>query len=99
VTHFVLSEQAQDDLLGIAENLADLIGQDAGEVIFDRLYAAADLLAEFPEMGRWRPDLDPGIRSFPIEEYLILYRIEESVIVVVRITRQAQDVFRLFGSR
>ena len=32
------------------------------------------MLASMPEAGRLRPELEPGLRSFPVGDYIIYYR-------------------------
>lgn len=34
----------------------------------------SELLIEFPEMGRSRDDLEPGIRVFQVGKYAVCYR-------------------------
>ena len=41
--------------------------------ITDRFY----MLSGNPRMGRARDDLRPGLRSFPVGQYVIVYRIED----------------------
>ncbi len=65
-----------------------------------RLAAAIDqkcrVYAEFPEMGRTREELAPGLRSFSIEGYLIFYRPLADGIEIIRIVHGHRDISTLF---
>jgi toxin ParE1/3/4 len=63
------------------------------------VYDTADLLARFPELGRVRSDLGIGVRSFPIEGYMICYRIDENVVTIARILDQRQNIPKQFGTQ
>jgi plasmid stabilization system protein ParE len=42
------------------------------------------LLAQHPRIGRRRDqDLRPGLRSFPVGEYVIIYRIENEEVLIL----------------
>lgn len=54
------------------------------------------LLATHPYMGRARDkDLRSGIRSFPVGEYMILYRIENEDVLILRVLRAARNIENL----
>ena len=57
------------------------------------------LLGTHPSAGRRRDDLRPGIRSFPVGSYLVLYRIDGDDVVVQRIVRGSRDLDALFGEQ
>lgn len=53
-------------------------------------------LAQFPLMGRSRPELGSELRSFPVGRYIIFYRPIENGIEVVRVLNAARDISTLF---
>jgi len=62
--------------------------------ITDRFF----LLARHPNVGRARDkDLRPGLRSFPVGEYVIVYRVEDEDVVILRVLRGSRDFAALFG--
>jgi toxin ParE1/3/4 len=95
----VRSPQAESDL----DDIWYYVAKASGSIeIADRLVdAIADrffLLARYPNMGRARDlDLRPGLRSFPVGEYIILYRIEGEDVMILRVLRGSRDIEALFG--
>ena len=45
-----------------------------------------------PRIGRPRDDLAPGVRSLPVSQHTILYRIESAAIRVPRILHVRRDL-------
>jgi len=54
------------------------------------------LLASFPQMGRSREDLGAELRSFPVKNYLVIYRPVKERIEIVRVVHTARDLKALF---
>jgi toxin ParE1/3/4 len=64
------------------------------EFLTDRFY----LLAKNPYIGRRRDDeLRPGLRSFPVRNYIIIYRIEDERVLILRVLRGSRDFKALLG--
>ena len=62
--------------------------------ITDRFF----LLARHPYVGRRRDeDLRPGLRSFPVGDYVIIYRIEGDDVMILHVTHGRRDIEALFG--
>lgn len=62
----------------------------------DRIDRKLRMLARSPGVGRAREQLGPGLRSFPIGNYLIFYRAVPDGIVVVRVLSGYRDLDALF---
>lgn len=60
--------------------------------ITDRFF----LLANHPYVGRLREDLRPGLRSFPVGQYVIIYRIEDTDVLILHVLHSHRDVQRMF---
>ena len=57
--------------------------------IAERFY----LLSENPHVGRRRDDdLRPGLRSFPVGQYVIIYRIEDEEVVILHVFHGCRDI-------
>lgn len=83
--------QAELDLLGIWEYIAqdDL---DAADRFLERIAQKCLMLADNPQAGRRRPELDEALRSFPVGNYVIFYRPIEDGIDVIRVLNGARDI-------
>lgn len=79
------------DLADIWAFIADDSEQQA-DLFIDLLETQLALLSTQPEMGRARPELAPGLRSFPIRRHVVFYRTVRDGIEVVRVLRSARDV-------
>lgn len=58
----------------------------------DKLDKALRLLAIQPQMGRTRPELMTGLRSFPYARYVVFYLAQPDGIDVVRVLHSARDI-------
>jgi toxin ParE1/3/4 len=87
-----LTPTADSDLAGIIQYGVETWGErqasDYAEQIWDRLA----ILAQFPDIGRRRDRLSPGLRSHPAGEHLIFYRFTDDDLIVRRLAHSRQDV-------
>ena len=60
--------------------------------ITDRFY----LLASHPYVGRLREDLRPGLRSFPVGQYIVIYRIDQTDVLILHVLHSHRDILRIF---
>jgi toxin ParE1/3/4 len=61
--------------------------------LIDSISARFYLLACHPHVGRRRDeDLRPGLRSFPVGEYVIIYRIEKDDTLILHVLRGSRDI-------
>lgn len=69
--------------------------------VADRLIDSATsrfaLLAGQPQLGRAREALRPGLRSFPVGSYLILYRVESGNVLISRVLHGRRDLDAILG--
>ncbi len=64
----------------------------AADGLLDGIEAQCRLIATQPGMGRSRPELAPGLRSFPVGRYVILYQTLQDGIEIVRVLHSARDL-------
>lgn len=95
MTKVRLSKRAKRDLDEIWLYIAQDSTKTADDFV-DLLVSKLPLLAEQPEMGSRRTELAPDLRSFPVKNYLILYRKRESWLEIVRIVSGYRDLKGLF---
>ena len=53
-------------------------------------------LATHPGIGMARDELAPGLRGFPVGDYLIFYRRDRGSIDIVRVLHGSRDLSRFF---
>jgi toxin ParE1/3/4 len=64
----------------------------AAHRLLDEFDDAAKLLAKFPEAGIARENLAPGLRSLPVESYLLFYRSVDDGLEIVRVLHGRRDI-------
>lgn len=91
----VLRPQALADLADIWAYIAEGSADHADFFLLraDRLF---EMLAKKPMMGRARPELAAGIRSFPLGRYVVFYSEGRRGIEVVRVLHGARDLPGMF---
>jgi toxin ParE1/3/4 len=93
------TSQADSDLDDIWYYVASRGGSiDIADRFVDSITDRFFLLASHPNIGRARDeDLRPGLRSFPVGEYIIIYRVQDADVLILRVLRGSRDVAALFG--
>jgi toxin ParE1/3/4 len=86
-----LSGPAQRDLAEIAAYTRRTWGEIQACAYLAALRDQLRELRETPEIGRPRPDLDDGLRSFPVGQHIVFYRASCSHLDVVRIPHGRMD--------
>ena len=91
----------RNDLLAILTYIADESGSVAvGDAFVRKLRAKCHKLAALQNtMGRGRPELPAGIRSFPYMGYVIFFRYVGERFEVVNILEGHRDVDSYFGEQ
>ena len=65
----------------------------AADESLDTIQTTVAQLSTQPEMGRSRPELADGLRSFPTRTpYIIFYLPEKNGVLVVRVLHHARDI-------
>jgi toxin ParE1/3/4 len=93
-----IAPQAESDLDDIWYFLATESGSvDVADRFVDTITARFVNLAEHPYLGRQRDhDLRPGLRTFPVGDYVIAYRVSEDDVLILRVFRGSRDIDALF---
>ena len=82
---------AETDLIEIWLQIADDGGYSRADEYISGLRETCALLAGEPNMGVDRPDVAKGVRSFPVDRYVIYYEKHGSILSVLRIWHSAHD--------
>jgi toxin ParE1/3/4 len=86
---------AREDLIAIWAHIAENNPQAADRMLA-RLEEAANRLADTPQIGPARDDIRPGLRYLVSGPYLLLYRIRDGGIEIVRAVHGRRDLNGLF---
>jgi plasmid stabilization system protein ParE len=88
----MLAQSAQTDLLEAWLYIAEE-NQPAADRVLDAIDEEAHALLLQPLMGRARPELADGVRSWPTSTpYILFYLADNEGITVLRVLHHAQDV-------
>jgi toxin ParE1/3/4 len=67
----------------------------AAEALIDTFHEKFQMLAEFPSVGRQRPELGLKVRSQPVGNYVIFYRPIRDGIQVLRVLHGSRNLRRI----
>ena len=96
-----LAPEVEDDLDEIWYSIAKESGSmDIADRQIDRITDAFSLLTTHPHLGRRRDeDLRAGLRSFPVGNYSILYRVEREDVLILYVMHGSRDIPAFLGDR
>jgi len=97
MSRYVVTIPAKQDFKEINSYIARY-NSTAARRFKERIKQHCKLLADFPEMGQNRDELEPGLRSFPVENYLIFYRPIANGVEIVRVVSGYRDLEAIFSS-
>jgi len=88
-----LAPQARADL----SNIWTYIVRESGNVaaadgVVDAIAERFFLLSRYPRIGRPRDDLRPGLRSFAVGQYVIVYTVEDEDVEILHVFHGRQDI-------
>ena len=91
-----VSNEAIADLDAIWDYLAGE-GSTQADKLLDHVFETCGHLADNPHIGRSRPELKEGLRSFPVKSYLIFYTVEgPQKITIRRVIHGSRDLEKQF---
>lgn len=91
-TTYELSIQADQDISDIYDYTYSEFGDDQAIAYLADLEPILLKLVEYPELGRERPEIRGGLRSFAYRNHVIFYRIREAHIRVIRVLHGSRDL-------
>ncbi|NEP39938.1 MAG: type II toxin-antitoxin system RelE/ParE family toxin [Okeania sp. SIO2H7] len=97
MSRYFIAIPAKQDLKEINSYIARY-NSTAARSFKERIKQQCKLLADFPEMGQNRDELEPGLRSFSIENYLIFYRPIASGVEIIRVVSGYRDLEAIFSN-
>jgi toxin ParE1/3/4 len=93
---FRLTEPAIQDIEQIADYIARQSGLDRADRFLNKLDAKFAKIAQFPNLGRQRDEILPGLRSLPMDNYLILYMVMGEDVEIFRVVSGYRNLSALF---
>jgi toxin ParE1/3/4 len=89
-----LSPQAETELDDIWHYIAKESGSiDIADRLIDSITERFFLLSRYPHIGRRRDhDLRPGLRTFPVGEYIIIYRTDGEDVLILHVVRGSRNI-------
>lgn len=89
----IITPTAEADLLHIAMWIAEHAGAEIALGYVDRVRTRTDRLQDFPYRGVAKPEFGDGVRSLSFERsLLILYRVEDAAVRVLRVVSAERDL-------
>ena len=96
----IFRDEAENDLTELALYIASHSGSVVANRYLDRIYAACAGLAHFPERGRRRDDILPGLRTIGFERRAtIVFRVLKTRVEIVSIAYGGRDFERELRKR
>ena len=95
MSSYSFSDTAVRDIDEICEYIA-IENSKAASQLFDKIRQKCKLVASFPNMGKTYPKLDPSLRGFVIDNYIVFYYPSSDGINIARIIsgyRELDDLF------
>lgn len=94
----VFRPAAERDLSELYAFIADTAGRVVAGGYLDRIERACKALALFPERGRMRDDISPGLHTIAFERRaLIVFRIGHAQVEIVRVLYGGRDIREAFS--
>ena len=82
---------AEDDLRSILEYTRMSWGARQQDVYAEHIAAALQELNQFPDLGRPREEVSPGLRAYPVEQHVVYYRADDQMVTIVRILHRKMN--------
>ncbi len=92
------TKRANADLISIWRYVAQDNPEAATEQLLE-LERKFRLLSFFPKIGRMKEDIRKGLRVFPCDAYVILYRETARSIEIVRVVHGARDLRKAYREK
>lgn len=91
------TQSAEDDLFDAWLFIAEK-NPDAADQLLDTIVHEATSLLSHPAMGRKRPELAKGLRSWPTKTpYVLFYIADAEGVLIVRVLHHARDLDAIAG--
>jgi toxin ParE1/3/4 len=90
----LFSPAASADLDKITEDIVAAAGPQLALSFVARMQRSLKNLAEFPRIGRRRPNFGQGVRSWAFSPYIAFYRTQDDDVQIIRILHGKRRITR-----
>jgi toxin ParE1/3/4 len=94
---YTITTAASQDIDAILSRLAAIGSFTTADKFLKTLNAKLKHLTAFPLIGRARPAWGPQHRSIPIDRYVIVYRVTDELVEIIRVMSGYQDLDEFFS--
>jgi toxin ParE1/3/4 len=91
-----LTGPAIEDMKQIADYIATQTGVSRADHFLRKADQKFSKIAQFPNLGRSRSEVFLGLRSLPLDSYLVLYTVSEQSVEILRVVSGYRDLNALF---
>ncbi|MDZ7960509.1 MAG: type II toxin-antitoxin system RelE/ParE family toxin [Aulosira sp. DedQUE10] len=92
----IISQTASKDLAEIVDYFAN-INVEAGERFINEFEKKCKNMVNFPNMERNYEDVSPLLRGIPIDGHIILYKVIDDEVIIIRVVSGKRDLKSLFS--
>ncbi|SRR5581483_8248485 len=92
----IWSPEAEADLQTIWRHLAEAASPAIADRAVIGIYQLAFVVGGYPDFGRTREDIRPGLRSVRFKRWVVFYRVTRAAIEIVRVFDERRDVDAIF---
>lgn len=82
------------------DSILDYVAEErpfTATAVIQRIREKCELIASQPEIGQARPEFSGNYRSFPVQRWIIFYRVTDDAVEIHRVLDGARDIDSLFG--
>ena len=87
------------DLDRVFRDVCENNGVDVASAQLNRIESVFHRLSAFPRLGRDRSDLRPGLRTFSVKPWQVIYRLNGEDVVILRILDGRMNLAAQFGKK
>ena len=93
------SKRTRSDIRQLTAYFKRYFGADFAVAQHEQIVARCERLCDFPWTGHHRDDLFPGLRTVTVKKTVILYRVFDDIVEIVRIVDGRRNLKMLFRPR
>ena len=92
------SPEAEQDLFDMRAYVRRVASAAVADKRLREIHHIGWLLGRSSELGKARDDVRAGLRSIPVDRYVLFYRITKEAVEIVRVLDERRDVDAIFDA-